>query len=40
MGNGSFATLAIGALLAGSAALKLAGGRPRPRTAKGEGAAA
>lgn len=34
MSNGSFATLAIGALLAGSAALKLAGGRPRPRTAK------
>jgi len=40
MGNGSFATLAIGALLAGAAALKLAGGRPRPRTAKGKGASA
>jgi hypothetical protein len=34
MGSGSFATLAIGALLAGTVALKLAGGRPRPRTAK------
>lgn len=40
MSNGSFVTLAIGALLAGTAALKLAGGRPRPRSAKGKGAAA
>jgi hypothetical protein len=40
MSDGSYATLAIGALLAGAAALKLAGGRPRPRTASTKGVAA
>ncbi len=38
--NGSIITLAVGALLAGSAALKLAGGRPRPRSAQAKGVAA
>jgi len=39
--SGSLSTLAIGTLLAGAAALKLAGdGRPRPRPVKATGAAA
>jgi ChpA-C len=40
MSSDSFAALAVGALLAGAAALKLAGGRPRPRSAKAKGVAA
>lgn len=40
MSDGSYATLGIGALLAGAAVIKLAGGRPRPRSARIRGVAA